>query len=312
MKPAPARGPAAPGIRFTSLQKPLWPAAGGPILKAEYLSYLRAVAPAALPHMRGRPLVLTRYPHGAGRASFYQKNLPPSAPPWLPRFGTVTGAGRRIQYLVPQTVADLLWVGQQCALEFHPWLSRVEAPGLPDRAVIDLDPMAPAGFEEARAVARAVGRLLCSAGVRGWLKTSGATGLHVFIPVRPERPYAEVSAGIRSVGQLLQRLMPDLVSLERSRERRGPRVYFDYPQNGSGKTLCGAYSPRPLPGAPVSLPIGWPELDAVRPGDWTVRTVPERLVRQGDAWADLPGAPYQELDVLRAFCEATLAGRHTP
>lgn len=314
--PVAARTPAR--LRFTHLDKPLWPAApggeAGPTTKADYLAYLEAVAPWALPHLRGRPLVLTRYPHGALGASFYQKNLPECAPDWLPAFRDdhPTADGRHIRYLVAESTADLLWLGQQAALEFHPWLSTAAAPDLPDRAVIDLDPMAPAGFEEARAVARLTADILAAAGVRGWLKTSGATGLHCFIPIRPRRPHREVAAVLRDLGELLLRLWPERVTLERAVARRGGRVYVDYLQNARGKTVCAAYSPRPVPGAQVSMPIAWSELDAVRPERWTVRTVPARLRERGDAWADLPGAPPQDLEALGRVCREAVQVGPTP
>jgi len=299
------------GLRFTHLDKPLWPPGPGAdhaaTTKSDYLAYLQAVAPYALPHLCRRPLVLTRYPHGADGASFFQKNLPPGAPAWLPHFTDphATAEGRHVRYLVAQAPADLLWVGQQVALEFHPWLSTQDAPDLPDRAVVDLDPMAPAGFEEARAVARLVWDILRAAGVRSWPKTSGATGLHCFIPIHPGQGYPEVAAVLRGLGELLLHLWPERVTLERAVARRGGRVYFDYLQNARGKTLCAAYSPRPLAGAPVSMPFPWEDLARVRPADWTVRTVPARLAERGDAWADLPGAPPQNLRALARLCEET-------
>ena len=292
----------AAALRVTHLAKPLWPAPGGPVTKGEYLAYLGAIAPHALPHLLGRPLVLTRYPHGAGGPSFYQKNLPRGAPAWLPRFRHTGSGGRALDYLVPAAAADLIWVGQQAALEFHPWLSTVAHPAFPDRAVIDLDPMAPAGFEEARQVARVLGELLRRSGVRSWLKTSGATGLHVLLPIAAQRPHRAVAADVRAVAELLRRLWPERVTLERAVARRGARVYVDYPQNGPGKTVCAAYSPRPLPGAPVSTPLDWAELDGVQPGQWTVRTVPPRLAARPDPWRDLPDAPPEDLGALARAC----------
>ena len=299
----------APGrLRLTNLDKPLWPPAtphGDPTTKGDYLAYLRAVAPYALPHLRNRPLVLTRYPHGADGKSFYQKNVPATAPGWLPRFCHRGAEGREIAYLVPDDTADLLWVGQQAALEFHPWQSTTRDPDHPDRAVIDLDPMSPATFEDARRVARLVAQILRAAGVRAWLKTSGATGLHAFIPIRPARTHREVAEAIRTLGTLLLDLWPERITLERPVAKRAGRVYVDFLQNAAGKTLCAAYSPRPLPGAPVSMPIDWSELDTVRPEDWTIRTAPARLARRGDAWRDLPGAPPQDLDALVRVCTET-------
>jgi bifunctional non-homologous end joining protein LigD len=310
--PATTAAPAGSRLRLTNLSKVLWPAARPgepPVTKGDYLAYLRVVAPYLLPHLRRRPLVLTRYPDGAGGPAFYQKNLPATAPAWLPRFRHRSGEGRPIDYLVPDDPAHLLWLGQQAALEFHPWLATVDRPDLPDRAVIDLDPMPPATFEDARAVAGVCADVLGAAGVRAWLKTSGATGLHLYIPIRPDRSYREVAGAVRALGELLLRLWPQRVTLDRPVARRAGRVYVDYLQNGPGKTLCAPYSPRPLPGAPVSLPISWTELATVRPEDWTVRTVPARLAHRGDAWSDLPSAPPQDLAALERLCREAAGGR---
>lgn len=300
------------GLRFTHLDKELWPPAPGqrrPVTKADYLDYLRRVGPHALPHLRGRPLVLTRYVHGALGPAFYQKNLPPSAPAWLRSFPDPrpTATGRHLRYLLVEEVADLLWVGQQAALEFHPWLSGAGSPEYPDRAVIDLDPTPPAGFPEACAVARLVADILRAHGMRAWLKTSGASGLHLFLPIRPERPHGAVVQDIRALGELLCRLWPQRVTVERSVAARGPRVYVDYGQNARGRTVVGAYSPRPLPGAPVSMPVCWADLAVIRPDDFRLGTTVERLAKRGDAWADLPGAPPQDLMALGQACRASAA-----
>ena len=287
--------------RLTHLDKVLWPSRpGGPgFTKGDLVRYLAAVAPYVLPHLRDRPLVLTRYPHGIAGSRFYQKNLPATAPEWLGRYAHASGSGRVIRYLVVRAPVDLVWLGQQEAIEFHPWLARVDDPEHPDRAVIDLDPMPPAGFEDARDVARVVAGILAWAGIRFWVKTSGATGLHFFIPLRRGAPWRDVTESIRAVGIVVARRWPARVTLERAVRRRGARVYFDYLQNGPGKTLCAPYSPRPLPGAPVSIPIAWSEVDRVAPGGWTLATVPRRLATVGDAWADLPQAPGQDLGLLR-------------
>lgn len=329
--PAPARSPvlcpplppparASRPLRLTHLDKPLWPPAspGSPAYtKGDYLEYLRAIAPAVLPHLWDRPLVLTRYPHGIEGTSFYQKRVPPSAPPWLSRFhqgsgpasGPASGVGPGIDHLMVSTLADLLWVGQQVAIEFHPWLATCHAPEHPDRAVVDLDPMPPASFADACAVAIVVRAVLSRAGLLAWPKTSGATGLHLFIPIRPVRTPREVTTIIRGLGEVLAQLMPERVTLERRIALRGGRVYFDYLQNGRGKTLCAPYSPRPLRGAPVSTPIDWAELPSVRPEAFDLRAIPRRLAQRGEAFAGLLSAPAQDLQALADLCQALGGGR---
>ncbi len=309
-------GRAGSPLRLTHLDKVLWPPArpGGPSwTKGDYLHYLRAISPHVLPHLRGRPLVLTRYPDGALGPSFYQKNLPATAPGWLPRFRQASASGRAIDYLVAASLSDLLWIGQQAAIEFHPWLSTCAYPEQPDRAVVDLDPMPPAGFEDARAVAALVRELLDRAGVASWPKTSGATGLHLFIPIRPIHTHRQVALVMRALGELLLRLWPERVTLERRVALRAGRVYFDYLQNAHGKTLCGPYSPRPLPGAPVSTPLEWAEVADVRPESFDLRAVADRLAAGRDPFAGLCQAPPQDLralaDLAGALGGAALARR---
>ncbi len=300
-----AGGPAG---RWTHLDKVLWPAArpGGPSYsKRDYLLYLGAVAPHLLPHLQDRPLVLTRYPDGVGGPSFYQKRLPPWAPAWLRRF-RYAGPGGSAEYLVADRPEALLWIGQQAALEFHPWLARCAQPERPDRAVIDLDPSPPAGFDDARAVALVLRDLLLRTGVASWPKTSGATGLHLFIPIAPQHGHAEVVAAVRAVGLLLERLWPERVTLERRVDRRGARVYFDYLQNARGRTLCAPYSPRPLPGAPVSTPLDWSEVSTIRPEAFDLGAVTARLASGVDPFRSLATAGPQDLRALRAVAEATV------
>jgi bifunctional non-homologous end joining protein LigD len=285
-------------IEVRNPDKVLWPDPG--YTKADYLAYLLAVAPALLPHLRGRPLVLTRYPDGCGGVSFYQKNLPPEAPAWLPAF-PYRHRERTIRYLLCHDEACLLWLGAQAALEFHPWLSRVERPESPDLMAIDLDPMAPAGFDDARAVAAVVRDLLDRVGLRGYPKTSGATGIHILVPIAPRYPYRRVAEAVRRIGLALLRLWPRRVTLERAVSRRSGRVYVDYLQNAPGKTLVGVYCPRPLPGAPVSAPFRWSELATVRPEAFTLATVPERLARHGDLFAGALEARTQTLEELEAW-----------
>jgi bifunctional non-homologous end joining protein LigD len=289
-------------VLVRNLDKVLWPQGG--FTKADYLAYLRAVAPVLLPHLRDRPLVLTRYPEGADGPWFYQKNVPPGAPAWLQRFPFRHG-DRVVEYLLCHDEAALLWLGTQAALEFHPWLSRRQHPDQPDLAVIDLDPMPPAGFDEARQVALVVRDLLGRVGLEAWPKTSGATGVHLYLPLIPRYSFREVAEAVRRLGRVLLRLWPERVTLERPVARRAGRVYVDYLQNARGKTLVSVYCPRPLPGAPVSTPVSWGELRWCAPGAFTLATVPDRVRRLGDLFADVLRLR-QPLEPLVAACDALL------
>ncbi len=304
---APVAGTLAGRISLTHPGRVLWPAAGGlpgPFTKRDFADYLAAVAPWLLDHLRGRPLVLTRYPQGLCGPSFYQKNLPAGAPPWLGSFSDRPPGGRGVDYAVVADGRGLAWLAQQAAIEFHPWSATAAAPERPDRAILDLDPEPPAGFADACAVAHTARRLLSAAGLRVWCKTSGATGVHVCLPIRPVWPHRDVVAVVRALGLRLSECLPGRVTLERSVARRVGRVYVDYLQNRRGQTVCAPYAPRARPGAPVSMPLAWEELGAGPPDRWHLGTVPDRLRRCGDAWADLAVGARQDLRQVVQACAA--------
>lgn len=286
MRPAAGKSVVVEGrtLDLTNLEKPFWPEDG--FSKAHFIAYLRAVAPWLLPHLRGRPLVVTRYPNGIHGESFYQKDTPDHAPDWIPTWRYwAEDSGRWIRFTLCEDLPTLIWLANQACLEIHPWLSTVAQPDRPDLAVIDLDPAEPAGFAEARQVSFLVRDLLDTLGLRGYPKLSGATGIHVYVPISPRYGYRQVAAFVRECGRLLLRLAPDRITLERAVHRRTGKVYVDYLQNVRGKTLVSVYCPRPLPGAPVSCPVTWEELERVTPDAFTLASVPPRLARLGDLFA---------------------------
>jgi len=183
-------------LRLTNLDKPLWP---GEYTKRDFIGYLRSVSEYVLPHFSDRPIVMTRYPDGIDGKSFYQKDLPEHAPDWIPTYPYTTEDGRTVNFLLCAEPATLVWMANMAALEIHPWFSRRQAPDNPDFLAFDLDPAEPAGFDEARRVAFMVKALLDELGLEGWPKTSGATGLHVFVPIIAEFSYDQV----RNVAQAL-------------------------------------------------------------------------------------------------------------
>ncbi len=271
-------------LELTNLDKPFWPEDG--YTKAHFIAYMRAVAPWLLPHLRGRPLVVTRYPDGIHGESFYQKDTPDHAPDWIRTWPYWSrDKGRWIRFTLCEDLPTLVWLANQACLELHPWLSPAAHPDRPDMAVVDLDPAEPAGFEEARRAAFMLKSLLDNLGLRGYPKLSGATGIHVYIPIAPRYAYRQVAGFVQACGRVLLRLAPGLITLERAVRRRAGKVYVDYLQNVKGKTLVGVYCPRPRPGAPVSCPVTWEELERVTPDAFTMATVPERLARLGDLFA---------------------------
>ena len=291
-------------VIVTHPQRLLWPQEG--LTKAQLVQYYLAVAPLMLPHLAGRPLVLTRYPQGIHGPSFYQKDCPQGAPPWV-RTVPVAHGDRTVRYVLAEGPAVLAWLGNLAAIEVHPWLSRAERPDSPDWMVIDLDPDPPSGFEEARRVAFVVRELLERLGLQGVPKLSGATGIHIYVPLVPgAHTYRETSQFVALLGRILAQVLPGQVTAERPVHRRGGKVYVDPYQNLRGKTLVGPYSPRPRPGAPVAVPVTWEELGAARPEDFTIGNagtwLARRLADRTDPLLEVSKNP-QRLDAaLRYAC----------
>ena len=271
-------------IRLTNLDKVLWPQGG--YTKAHLIRYYTEIAPVLLPHLRGRPLTVTRFPDGVKGESFYQKNAPAHTPNWV-RTHRVEGEEKPIDYILAEDTATLVWLANQACIELHPWLSTIDSPEKPDRIVIDLDPDPPSGFREARRIALVVKEVLDRLGLRGYPKLSGATGVHIVIPVVPEHPYSVTSRFAGFIGRVVADLFPDEATVERRvRDRRG-RVYLDHLQNLPGKTIVAAYSVRPGKRPTVSMPVTWEELETCQPEDFTIDTVPGLVGRSDRAAAVL-------------------------
>lgn len=280
-------------IRLTNLDKVLFPPPPGdptapPITKGELIAFFARLAPTILPHLAGRPLTLHRFPDGIEGPGFWQKALPPQAPGWLNRWvSPPTGEGRAITYLVAEDAATLVWLANLAAFELHPSLARTTDPDHPTFAVVDIDPGETTTWEDLLVLGRLFRRALEHLGVRGYPKLTGKRGLHIWIPVVPRYRYAETSAWVEGVSRAVAAAVPDLVSWAWPKGARGGRARLDYTQNAPGRTLVAPYAVRPLPGAPVSAPIRWAELDdpTLTPRRWTVRTILERIAREGDLFA---------------------------
>lgn len=299
-------------LEVSHLDRLLWPDDG--LTKADLIGYLLHVAPYLLPHLHDRPLVCTRYPDGAAGEGFYQKDAPAATPPWVRTWSYRTREGRRIRFILADEPATLAWLGQQAAIEIHPWLSTIHHPDRPDWVVFDLDPGPQATFAMAVEVAFLVRRTLGALDLAGFPKTSGATGLHVLVPILPEHPYPVVTEFARRVAVLVERLRPGLVTTVRAVARRPPAsVYLDFLQNGMGKTLVMVYGPRPRPRAPVSMPVTWEELErGVDPAAWTLRTAPMRLAQVGDLWARAEAHRRSLAGACRRLGVGAAAGRTVP
>lgn len=277
-----AGGSDAREVRLSSPDRVLWPGVG--ITKADLARYIAEVGKAFVAANGGRPISLERFPNGVGGESFFSKN-PPRGVPAYARAVTVTyPSGRRHPQLVVDEPATAVWAVQMNTVVFHPWPSRAEASDLPDQLRLDLDPQPGTGIADAARAAVALRGLLAEAGLTAFLKTSGNRGLHVYAPIRPTHEFLDVRHAVIAAARELERRMPEGVTTAWWKEERGSRVFADYNQANRDRTIAGAYSPRALPGATVSTPIRWSELEGVDPGRFTVLTVPERLRAVGDPW----------------------------
>jgi len=291
-------------LRVTNLDKVLFPAppngTGPAVTKRELLAYTARIAPIALPYLEGRALNLHRYPDGAAKSGFWHKQLPEHAPDWIGRWDNPEAdPGETTTYLVADEPAALVWAANFGALEWHPWTSRTSAMHEPTYALIDLDPGERTSWHDLLALARLHRTALDHLGVLGRPKVTGRRGIQIWIPVRAGYTFEETRAWVEGLSRTVGKVVPELVSWKWEVKARGGLARLDYTQNAINKTLVAPYSPRPAAGAPVSVPIGWAELDdpELRPDRWTVRTVLDRLERRGDPFRVLLGVE-QDLPAL--------------
>ena len=289
-------------VALTNLDKILAPGTSDepPVTKRDLVRYMAQVAPVLLPHLAGRALNLARYPDGIGGEFFWQKDIPRGTPAWVTRWPEPDPPDRHPHaYVIAASLATLAWLGNQAALEIHPWTSRIEAPGEPRWALVDIDPGERTTWDETLAIARLFRRALEHLQVTGVPKVTGKRGVQVFVPLRAGYSFEETRAWVEQVSRAVGAAVPDLVSWEWSRDQRGGRARLDYTQNWRNRTLVAPYSARPAPGLPVSAPITWDELDdpALRPDRWTIRTILARLEERGDLFTAALG-PGQELPRL--------------
>jgi bifunctional non-homologous end joining protein LigD len=281
-------------LKLTNLDKPLFDGrdGAGPITKRELIGYFARIAPTMLPHLEDRPLNLHRFPNGANGPSFWQKDMPESAPKWL-RIWHETGFNEREDrkandHLVADNAAALCWLGNQASFEIHAWTGKLPDAWKPTFAYIDIDPGEKTTWDETLILARLYRTALSHLGVRGYPKTTGKRGIQVWIPIEQGRyDFSDTSAWVERVSKAVGSTVPDLISWEWSKAERKGRARLDYTQNASIKTLVAPYSVRPAGGAPVSTPITWEELDDpdLRPDRWTVRDVLDRVAEVGDLFA---------------------------
>jgi bifunctional non-homologous end joining protein LigD len=272
-------------VRVTHPERNLFPGDG--VTKGDLAHYYVAVADAIVPHLRDRPFTLKRYPHGIREQAYFHKQAPKGKPDWLPtrRFRTWPreGESRLVDFTLVNEPAALVWMVQMNCIDMNAWYSRVDKPDRPDYVVFDLDPPETRnGFAQAIKVAHLVREALELLELRSYVKTSGADGIHVLVPITRRASYKDTYELAERVSRGLESENPGLVTTEwLKKKRRG--VLVDHRQNGHGKTIASVYSVRPKPGAPVSTPLRWEELhEKVRPRDFGMREALQRIEREGD------------------------------
>ena len=279
-------------VKLTSADRVLWPDDG--ITKGDLFEYYRRVAPWIVPHLRNRPFTMKRYREGPFAQAFFQKQAPKGIPEWIPtrqfRTWPREGGSRLVDFPLVNDELALLWMVQMHCIDMNAWYSRVDRPDRPDFVLFDLDPPDD-GFALAVEVARLIRAVLEELELPGYVKTSGADGIHVVVPIQRRSTFQQTYDFAERVSRLLERRHEGLVTTEwLKRKRRG--VLVDHRQNGWGKTIASVYSVRPKPGAPVSTPLRWDELtEDVRPRDFGFEQVLARLEREGELFAPVLEEP---------------------
>jgi bifunctional non-homologous end joining protein LigD len=280
-------------LRLTNLDKPLFPPRrkrGKPLTKRDLIRYYATIAPVMLPYLESRALNLHRYPDGVDKPGFWQKAVPSHAPDWITTWrNDDADPGETEYYIVADRPATLAWLANYGAVEVHAWTSRIEAPRSPTYALIDIDPGTDTTWADLLVLARLYRTALGHLHLRGVPKVSGRRGIQIWVPIATGPTFEETRAWVEAVSRSVAEVVPDLVSWKWEKQARGGLARLDYTQNAINKTLVAPYSVRAAPGAPVSMPIRWDELDdpKLRPDRWTVRDAGTRLLEVGDLVADV-------------------------
>jgi bifunctional non-homologous end joining protein LigD len=284
-------------VELTHEDKILYPADG--YTKGDVLEYYKAVMPVLLPHLKDRPMSLHRFPNGIGEEGFYQKDVN-NAPDFIRTEAIKThGDKHTVHYLICDSAEAMEYMVQLASIEMHPWNSRIDSAEKPDYLVMDLDPEEDTPFSATIKTAQAMKRVLDRLHIPGYCKTSGAKGLHIFIPLAAKYTYDEVRMFAELLANLVHTELPELTTVHRESGGKG-KVHLDYPQNRKGATTVMAYSLRAKPGATVSTPLKWSEVKAgLDPKKFTIKTVPARIKKVGDLWKPMLGEGIDLKKVLK-------------
>jgi bifunctional non-homologous end joining protein LigD len=282
--------------KLSNLDKVYWPGEG--ITKGQLLDYYDRMAETVLPYLRDRPVHMLRYPEGIEGHAFYQKNVAELVPDWVPTVPVSEKDGEDVRYVVCNDRDTLLYLVNLGSIDLHPWMSRVGSLDSPDYLVIDLDPSTDE-FPPVVKIARELGKILRGIGMRPLLKTSGASGLHVHLALKPGYSYEQARMFAELVARLVSKEQREIATVERTVAKRGRKVYVDYGQNAREQTVVPPYVVRPKPGATVSTPLDWDELDEdLRRESFTIFSVPERVERLGDLYGGLLDDPHDLMEAL--------------
>jgi bifunctional non-homologous end joining protein LigD len=272
-------------VELSSVERVLFPEAG--LTKGDVIGYYLRVAPVLLPHVRGRPVSMQRYPAGIESEGFFQKNAPDYFPEWIER-ARLGKQGGEVDYVLANHPATLAYLANQGTLTLHIGLSRADGIDHPDRLVIDLDPPG-RDFARVKAAARQARRLLEALGLVPFLQTTGSRGLHLWVPLDRSADFERVREVARSIAELLARRYAGALTIEQRKKARGDRVYLDVMRNAYGQTAVAPYTVRARPGAPVATPLDWSELGdaALAPDRYTISNIFRRLARKNDPWREI-------------------------
>jgi DNA ligase D len=307
-------------LRVSNPDRVIFPATdrSGPVTKLDIVNYYLAVEDGIMRALARRPTTLERWPQGVypgivlstrekgGGDAFFQKRVPRGAPDYVRTATIEFPSGRTADEICPTEIAVVGWAAQMGTITFHPWPVRREDLDHPDELRIDLDPQPGTDFADAVRVAAEARRLLKELDYSGFPKTSGGRGVHIYVRIEPRWTFTDVRHAAIAFGRELQRRLPGEVTTNWWKEERGERIFVDYNQNARDRTIASAYSVRPKPGAPVSAPLDWEELDRVAPEDFTVATMPARFAEVGDRHAAIDDVAHS-LDPLLDMYERDVA-----
>jgi bifunctional non-homologous end joining protein LigD len=269
-------------VVVSNRQKIFWPDEG--YTKGDVIDYYDKMADYILPHLKGRPVSLKRNPNGIRDDGFFHKDAGENVPAYVDVFKIKAESNNKIiDYIVCNNKATLLYLANLGCIEMNPWNSTVKKPENPTWMVIDIDPSSKNKFTEVVDAALATKMVLEKAGITGYCKTSGASGLHVYVPMKNKYDFTTVKDFAHIIVSMVQEQMPRNTSLERSLSKRGPNIYLDYLQNRRAQTLAVVYSLRPVEGAPISTPLDWKEVNhRLHPSQFTIKNILERVQKKGD------------------------------